>query len=230
MARGAVGWVVTLPIGKFKTKRGGGRSFSRNLQLDENGTAVSMDRRRRDKDEDSEDDSEEKEEEEESEDEDDGPSSGLHNESELSRLERKELKRKQAALKSAEDGEEEEEEDELLVNPNRVTKKMTISELNEPRQLTRRERFIFSGKSVFLGTDRLTREVKEKQEAKDRYWKLHLEGKTEQAKTDLARLAKIRQEREAAQAKRKAEAEGEQPAPPFPIPLFFSFFVSFYKI
>jgi hypothetical protein len=37
---------------------------------------------------------------------------------------------------------------------------------------------------------------------------LHMQGKTEQAKTDLARLAKIRAEREAAQAKRKAEAEG----------------------
>ena len=37
---------------------------------------------------------------------------------------------------------------------------------------------------------------------------LHQQGKTDQAKTDLARLAKIRAEREAAQAKRKAEAEG----------------------
>lgn len=40
-------------------------------------------------------------------------------------------------------------------------------------------------------------------------FQLHEQGKTEQAKTDLARLAKIRAEREAAQAKRKAEAEGE---------------------
>ena len=38
---------------------------------------------------------------------------------------------------------------------------------------------------------------------------LHVQGKTEQAKTDLARLAKIRAEREAAQEKRKAEQEGE---------------------
>ena len=53
-----------------------------------------------------------------------------------------------------------------------------------------------------------SREQKEKQEAKDRYWKLHVQGKTDQAKTDLARLAKIRAEREEAQAKRKAEAEG----------------------
>ena len=38
---------------------------------------------------------------------------------------------------------------------------------------------------------------------------LHVQGKTDQAKTDLARLAKIRKEREEAQAKRKAEADGE---------------------
>ena len=38
--------------------------------------------------------------------------------------------------------------------------------------------------------------------------KLHAAGKTDQAKADLARLAKIRKEREEAQAKRKAEAEG----------------------
>jgi hypothetical protein len=37
---------------------------------------------------------------------------------------------------------------------------------------------------------------------------LHAQGKTDQAKSDLARLAKIRAEREEAQAKRKAEAEG----------------------
>jgi Casein kinase substrate phosphoprotein PP28 len=38
--------------------------------------------------------------------------------------------------------------------------------------------------------------------------KLHLAGKTDQAKADLARLTQIRKEREEAQAKRKAEAEG----------------------
>ena len=36
-----------------------------------------------------------------------------------------------------------------------------------------------------------------------------MQGKTDEAKNDLQRLAKIRAEREAAQAKRKAEAEGE---------------------
>ena len=91
----------------------------------------------------------------------------------------------------------------------RLRKKMNISDLNAPRQLSRRER-----------------EAKEAKDAKERYWKvsyhrlylqrddqrtvsqLHEQGKTDQAKSDLARLAKIRAEREAAQARRKAEADG----------------------
>ena len=38
---------------------------------------------------------------------------------------------------------------------------------------------------------------------------LHVQGKTDEAKADLTRLAKVRAEREAAQAKRKAEADGK---------------------
>lgn len=38
-----------------------------------------------------------------------------------------------------------------------------------------------------------------------RYWKLHAQGKTEQAKGDLARLAIIRKQREEEAAKRAAE-------------------------
>ena len=79
---------------------------------------------------------------------------------------------------------------------------------------------------IFTPSSSFRREEKQKQEAKDRYWKvrslllyhvdlfkrvvkLHTQGKTDEAKSDLARLAKIRAEREAAQAKRKAEAEGK---------------------
>lgn len=40
--------------------------------------------------------------------------------------------------------------------------------------------------------------------AKERYWKLQQEGKTDQAKADLARLAEIRREREEKAAMRKA--------------------------
>ncbi|KAI0270510.1 casein kinase substrate phosphoprotein PP28-domain-containing protein [Gloeopeniophorella convolvens] len=190
--------------GKYKAKRGGGRSFSRNLTLDENGTAVSTDKRGRrageaDDDEDEDDDEEEEEEEDDDEEEEEEEGEEGEAKPELSRAERRELKRKQAAAKNP--GEEPQAageeggtnaEDDLLINPNRAAKKLTISDLSAPRELSRRER-----------------EQKEKQEAKDRYWKLHVQGKTDQAKADLSRLAKIRAEREAAQAKRKAETDAK---------------------
>ncbi|KAM7386487.1 hypothetical protein PAMA_009207 [Pampus argenteus] len=77
-----------------------------------------------------------------------------------------------------------------IENPNRVvqkSKKVVQIELDEPKQLSRRER-----------------EEIEKQKAKERYMKMHLAGKTDQAKADLARLAIIRKQREEA-AKRKDE-------------------------
>jgi len=53
------------------------------------------------------------------------------------------------------------------------------------------------------------REAAEKEAAKQKYWKLHQEGKTDQAKSDMARLAVIRQKREEAAAQRLAEAQGK---------------------
>ncbi|KAI0298464.1 casein kinase substrate phosphoprotein PP28-domain-containing protein [Multifurca ochricompacta] len=165
--------------GKFKTKRGGGRSFSRSFSIDENGTAVGEDRRRRNTlEEDSDEDG-------------------------VSAFARKEIIKRQngqqatTPKKANKDGDEDGDvdKDDLIANPNRITKKLNISDLSAPRELSRKER-----------------EQKEKQEAKDRYWKLHVQGKTDQAKADLSRLAKIRAEREAAASKRKAEAEEKQKA------------------
>ncbi|KAF8999822.1 casein kinase substrate phosphoprotein PP28-domain-containing protein [Cyathus striatus] len=159
--------------GKFKQKRGGGRSFSKNMTLDENGTAVGERRGyRNNRDESEDDDSEEEESSEEEE----------ESESEEGSAAEK--------LKKKEEGGEDEDDD--LINPNHVQKKLNISDLSAPRELSRKER-----------------EAKEKKEAQDRYWKLHVQGKTDQAKSDLARLNKIRAERDAAQAKRKAEAEAK---------------------
>jgi len=180
--------------GKYKTKRGGGRQFSKNMVLDENGTAVSTDKRwNKDKDADgSGSDIEEEDEEEEEEEEESGEEQDS-NQPELSRAERKELKRKQAADKKKQADGDDEEEDSDLVNPNHVKTKMNISDLGAPRELSRKER-----------------EAKEKKEAQDKYWKLHVAGKTDQAKADLSRLAKIRAEREAAAEKRKAEVEAKK--------------------
>ncbi|XP_074601261.1 uncharacterized protein LOC141855219 [Brevipalpus obovatus] len=84
-------------------------------------------------------------------------------------------------------------------NPNRVVKKEAKKDLKgieeEEVQLSRRER-----------------EEIEKQKAKERYAKLTAEGKTEQARADLARLAIIRQQREEAARKKEEERKAKESA------------------
>ncbi|XP_077406666.1 pdgfa associated protein 1a [Vanacampus margaritifer] len=75
-----------------------------------------------------------------------------------------------------------------IENPNRISqksKKVAELDVDAPRELSRRER-----------------EEIEKQKSKERYMKLHLEGKTDQARADLARLAIIKKQREDAARKR----------------------------
>lgn len=57
---------------------------------------------------------------------------------------------------------------------------------------------------------RAFREEIEKQKSKERYMKLHYEGKTEQARADLARLAIIKKQREDAAKKRDELRKGEE--------------------
>ncbi|XP_063286330.1 28 kDa heat- and acid-stable phosphoprotein [Pelobates fuscus] len=78
-----------------------------------------------------------------------------------------------------------------IENPNRAAqtaKKVTQVDVELPKELSRRER-----------------EEIEKQKAKERYMKMHLAGKTDQAKADLARLAIIRKQREEAAKKKEEE-------------------------
>lgn len=84
-----------------------------------------------------------------------------------------------------------------IENPNRVSqksKKVAELDVSAPKELSRRER-----------------EEIEKQKSKERYMKLHLEGKTDQAKADLARLAIIKKQREDA-AKKREELRKEKEA------------------
>ncbi|XP_016126019.1 pdgfa associated protein 1a isoform X2 [Sinocyclocheilus grahami] len=83
-----------------------------------------------------------------------------------------------------------------IENPNRVSqksKKVVEIDVNAPKELSRRER-----------------EEIEKQKAKERYMKLHLEGKTEQARADLARLAIIKKQREDTARKREELRKGKE--------------------
>uniref|UniRef100_A0A336MXS6 CSON007093 protein n=1 Tax=Culicoides sonorensis TaxID=179676 RepID=A0A336MXS6_CULSO len=88
-----------------------------------------------------------------------------------------------------------------IENPNRVQKKaatkVTQVSLDGPSgskpELSRRER-----------------EELEKQRAQANYQKLHAQGKTEQARADLARLAIIKQHRAEAAARREAEKKEKE--------------------
>jgi hypothetical protein len=68
----------------------------------------------------------------------------------------------------------------------------SVSEDGNKNQLTRRER-----------------EELEKQAAKAAYQRLHLQGKTEEAKRDLERLAQVRKEREEAAKRREEEKKAK---------------------
>ncbi|KAI8362290.1 casein kinase substrate phosphoprotein PP28-domain-containing protein [Mortierella sp. GBAus27b] len=61
-----------------------------------------------------------------------------------------------------------------------------------------------------IGMSRREREAAEREAANKRYWTLHQQGKTDEAKADLARLAIIRKQREEAAAQRLAEAKAKE--------------------
>ncbi|CAH1179002.1 unnamed protein product [Phaedon cochleariae] len=88
-----------------------------------------------------------------------------------------------------------------IENPNRVQKKakkvsaLDTADLDNKPQLSRRER-----------------EEIEKQRAQAHYQKLHAEGKTDQARADLARLAIIKQQREDAKKRREVEQKEKETA------------------
>lgn len=115
---------------------------------------VGRGKRVEEKDEDDDDDDEEEEEEsseeeseeEEAEDEAATSSKAPAKQAELTRTERRQQKKQKGAAKQQKDGEdddEDEDEDPVLANPNlNVGKKMTISDLSAPRQLSRRERYV----------------------------------------------------------------------------------------
>lgn len=110
----------------------------------------------------------------------------------------------EGSAEGSDDSEEESEEEEAkgagalidIQNPNRQPKKAFVKatevEETDAPQLSRRER-----------------EQVEKQKAQAAYMKRHAEGKTSQAKADLARLAIIKQHRAEAAARREAEKKSK---------------------
>ncbi|XP_075230960.1 28 kDa heat- and acid-stable phosphoprotein-like [Lycorma delicatula] len=116
-------------------------------------------------------------------------------------------KEKNKSSSSDSESESEEEEEHVkakgvenlieVENPNRVQKKTKkLSSLNENLQSAKPE------------LSRKEREELERQRATAHYQKMHAEGKTEEARADLARLAIIKQQR--AEAARLREEEKKQ--------------------
>lgn len=205
--------------GKFsKPTRGGGKHFSRDLQpLDKDGNPLGMWRDPAEKAESSSEEEESSSEEESSED-DAGPSTAA-GATELTREQRKELAKKKKAAAIARkqkkvaapgdmptDSEEEEESDEgdLPANPNHTSK---AREMARAATGPSGEEAPPAKKKGDENLSRREREAIAAQQAKERYQKLHAEGKTDEAKADLARLKLIREQREQAAARKQAEKE-----------------------
>ena len=64
------------------------------------------------------------------------------------------------------------------------------------------------GRQWWVGDAGLCREELERQQAKEHYEKMHLAGKTDEARADLARLALVKKQREEAAKKREEERKG----------------------
>ncbi|KRZ14685.1 28 kDa heat- and acid-stable phosphoprotein, partial [Trichinella zimbabwensis] len=100
---------------------------------------------------------------------------------------------------------------------NEETKHKGVSHLieveNPNRRVVKNKKFKnleFNQEEVQLS--RKEKEALEKEQARQRYLKLHAEGKTEEARADLARLAIIRKNREEAAKKRQEEAAAKEAA------------------
>lgn len=192
----------------------GGKHFSRDLQpVDAEGNHISMwsaDAQKKMSGEDNDGDSSEEESSEEEDSDDAGPAKS---EAAASRDQRKAQKkaRKEAAIARAKgqtvevgdmptSDESEEEDDDMPANPNhsKAARKQAIApKVDEDVDE------LADGVSKIQAGNRKEREALEAAAAKERYMKLQAQGKTDDAKADLARLKLIREQREAEAARRQ---------------------------
>ncbi|KAG9149594.1 hypothetical protein Leryth_021283 [Lithospermum erythrorhizon] len=121
------------------------------------------------------------------------------------------FKREEAEVKDEEERSEEESEEELDQDSDKRKGTQGIIEIENPNLVKPKNlkaRDIDIGKTTELS--RREREELEKQKARERYMRLQEEGKTDQAKKDLERLALIRQQRAEAAKKREEEKAAKE--------------------
>lgn len=101
-----------------------------------------------------------------------------------------------------------------IENPNRAPKKQVkVKNLDDPSASgsSSHAPAATSGPPPVVELSRREREEVEKQQKQAQYQKLHQQGKTEQARSDLARLAIIRQQREEAAKHRELKNKKDDP-------------------
>lgn len=109
--------------------------------------------------------------------------------------------------KSSDESEEEEDGEDASDKPKGV---QHLIEIENPNHVVRKAKKVTELESAEASLSRREKEELEKQRAKEHYQKLHLAGKTDEARADLARLALIRKQREDAQKKRDEERKAQE--------------------
>ncbi|KAI9743247.1 MAG: hypothetical protein M1818_003093 [Claussenomyces sp. TS43310] len=213
--------------GKFKKfTRGGGKHFSRNLRpLDADGNEVGMwgDGDAKGDEEEEEEDSEEES----------SSDEGAAEKPAMTREERRAAAKakKEAAIarkkqqatqpgdmpSSSEESDEESDEEDMPANPNHskaARSQASAAPVSVDEAADGVKNLSVKGAKGKAAPElsRREREAIQAQQAKERYQKLHAEGKTDEAKADLARLKLIREKREAEAARKQAEKEEREEA------------------
>jgi hypothetical protein len=106
------------------------------------------------------------------------------------------------------DSEDSDEDLALPANPNHTAKSRSQTQkvVAEPAAESQPKKPAAKVKDISQ-LSRREREAVQAQQARERYQKLHAEGKTDEAKSDLARLAVIREQREAERLRKLAEKD-----------------------
>jgi len=109
--------------------------------------------------------------------------------------------------------EESSDEDDKEAKPKGVAHLIEVSNPNRVREKTKKVAALASAEDIQgPQLSRREREELQKQQAAAHYRKMHLEGKTDEARADLARLAIIRKQREDAAKKKEEERKAQEAA------------------
>jgi hypothetical protein len=117
---------------------------------------------------------------------------------------------KQAApgdMPSSEEESSEDDDEDMPANPNHTAKSRSQASKVPSAAAGPAPSARGGGGEDMANLSRREREALQAQQARERYQKLHAEGKTDEARADLARLKLVKERREAEAARKQAEKE-----------------------